>query len=139
MIEYHYELSFKLENEGRYSKWITDVVHGEDCVIERLSYIFCDDTFLLELNRKYLNHDTLTDILTFPYNDSIGLKGEIYISIDRVRENADALGIDKSEELRRVMIHGVLHLLGHQDGTKEQKNRMRNLEDSKIRMFHVEQ
>ncbi len=139
MIEYHYELPFKLENEDRYSKWITDVVHGEDSEIEQLSYTFCDDKFLLQLNRKYLDHDTLTDIITFPYKDSKGIKGEIYISVERVRENADGLGIDENEELRRVMIHGVLHLLGHQDGTKEQKNRMRSLEDGKMRMFHVEQ
>lgn len=107
--------------------------------MQNLVYIFCDDDRLLELNRKYLNHDTFTDILTFPYQDADGIQADIFISIPRVHENAEKLGVDKKEELRRVMIHGVLHLLGYNDHSEEEKEHMRKIEDQKLRMFHVEQ
>ena len=139
MIEYHYELPFELENEAAFSKWIAKVVAGEGQKISLLSYVFCTDEYLLELNRQFLDHDTLTDILTFPYKDPSGIKGEVYISVNRVRENAKELNVEFTEELKRVMIHGVLHLLGYTDGTKEEKEIMRRLEDVKIDMFHVEQ
>lgn len=139
MIEYHYELPFELENEASFSKWIAKVVAGEGQKISLLSYVFCTDEYLLELNRQFLDHDTLTDILTFPYKDPSGIKGEVYISVNRVRENAKELNVEFTEELKRVMIHGVLHLLGYTDGTKEEKEIMRRLEDVKIDMFHVEQ
>ncbi len=139
MIEYHYELPFELEKEAAFSKWIAKVVAGEGQKISLLSYVFCTDEYLLELNRQFLDHDTLTDILTFPYKDPSGIKGEVYISVNRVRENANELNVEFTEELKRVMIHGVLHLLGYTDGTKEEKEIMRRLEDVKIDMFHVEQ
>ncbi len=139
MIEYHYELPFELENEAPFSKWIAKVVADEGQKISLLSYVFCTDEYLLELNRQFLDHDTLTDILTFPYKDPSGIKGEVYISVNRVRENANELNVEFTEELKRVMIHGVLHLLGYTDGTKEEKEIMRRLEDVKIDMFHVEQ
>ena len=139
MIQYHYELPFELENEAAFSKWIAKVVAGEGQKISLLSYVFCTDEYLLELNRQFLDHDTLTDILTFPYKDPSGIKGEVYISVNRVRENANELNVEFTEELKRVMIHGVLHLLGYTDGTREEKEIMRRLEDVKIDMFHVEQ
>ncbi|MBT8204100.1 MAG: rRNA maturation RNase YbeY [Eudoraea sp.] len=139
MIEYHYELPFELEDERVYSNWITRVVEGEGQRIAQLSYVFCNDKYLLELNQKFLKHNTLTDILTFPYEDANGLKGEIYISVERVRDNANQLRVELNEELRRVMIHGVLHLLGYDDQSEADKLRMRNIEDSKLKMFHVEQ
>ena len=139
MIEYHYELPFELEKEAAFSKWIAKVVAGEGQKISLLSYVFCTDEYLLELNRQFLDHDTLTDILTFPYKDPSGIKGEVYISVNRVRENANELNVEFTEELKRVMIHGVLHLLGYTDGTKEEKEIMRRLDDVKIDMFHVEQ
>ena len=137
MIEYHYEPPFKIQ-EDEYSLWINKVVEGEGQKIDQLSYVFCNDEYLVDLNRQFLNHDTLTDILTFPYKGE-GVKGEIYISIDRVKENAKELNIEFREELRRVMIHGVLHLLGYKDNTENQKQKMRKAEDTKLKMFHVEQ
>ena len=139
MIEYHYELPFDLLDEGGHTEWITRVVLDEGNKIVRLSYVFCDDNYLLKLNQEFLDHNTLTDILTFPYSDEEGRKGEIYISVERVQDNAKALNIPFDDELKRVMIHGVLHLLGYTDGTAQDKRIMRAKEEEKIKMFHVEQ
>ena len=139
MIEYCYEIDYKLDNESQISEWIVRVIESEDKTIHGIVYIFCDDDRLLDLNRQYLDHDTYTDILTFPYGETEGIHADIFISIPRVQENAKQLEIDEQEELRRVMIHGVLHLLGNEDYTQEEKTIMRELEDEKLRMFHVEQ
>lgn len=97
---------------------------------ESLSYIFCTDQFLLKLNQQYLNHDTFTDILTFSLSNSpLPIIAEIYISIERVKENASGLNIDFATELKRVMIHGILHLCGYEDHTPEEKKLMREKED----------
>ncbi len=139
MIEYHYELPFDLLDEGGHTEWITRVVLDEGNKIVRLSYVFCDDNYLLKLNQEFLDHNTLTDILTFPYSDEEGMKGEIFISVERVQDNAKALNIPFDDELKRVMIHGVLHLLGYTDRTAQDKRKMRAKEEEKIKMFHVEQ
>lgn len=95
-----------------------------------VNYIFCTDEYLLRLNREYLNHNTLTDILTFTYSDAFSpIISEIYISVERVRENADFLGVVYQDELHRVMIHGILHLCGYNDATLKQKADMRAKED----------
>ena len=91
-----------------------------------MSYIFCDDTYLLDINLQYLNHDTLTDIITFDYSDENTISGDIFISIQRVRDNAKKFNVDFEEELLRVMSHGVLHLLGFNDKTESDKDLMRN-------------
>jgi rRNA maturation RNase YbeY len=139
MIEFCYETDFRLEYEEAIVIWIKNVVEGEGSSVEQLVYIFCDDESLLGLNLKYLNHDTYTDILTFPYGDAKALQADIFISVPRVRENAKSFGIDFSSELRRVMVHGVLHLLGYEDHNEDDRERMRELEDLKMKMFHVEQ
>lgn len=139
MIEYHYELEFRLDKENDYSNWINGVTVSESSVLDHINYIFCDDHYLWELNRKYLKHNTLTDILTFDYSQSKKLRADIFISIERVRENAKKLGVNFHEELLRVMSHGILHLLGYKDKTEEEKACMREKEDEKIKMFHVEQ
>ncbi len=139
MIEYHYEVPFDLLDEGGHTEWITRVVLDEGNKIVRLSYVFCDDNYLLKLNQEFLDHNTLTDILTFPYSDEEGMKGEIFISVERVQDNAKALNIPFDDELKRVMIHGVLHLLGYTDRTAQDKRKMRAKEEEKIKMFHVEQ
>ncbi|MGI9551342.1 MAG: rRNA maturation RNase YbeY [Aurantibacter sp.] len=139
MIEYHYELDFRLGKESDYSIWIEKVTASESGVLEHLNYVFCGDDYLWKLNRKYLNHNTLTDILTFDYSQGRSLKADIVISVERVRENAKELGVGFDEELLRVMAHGVLHLLGYGDRTDSEKVRMRDKEDEKIKMFHVEQ
>ena len=103
-----------------------------------MDYIFCTDEYLLELNQEYLKHDTFTDIITFDYTDGSAISGDIFISTDRVKENAKEFEEDVLNELRRVMSHGVLHLAGYGDKSKEESKLMREKEDEKIKMFHVE-
>ncbi|MGB5387474.1 MAG: rRNA maturation RNase YbeY [Eudoraea sp.] len=139
MINYHYETEFDLENIKEYTSWINTIVVSEDVHLGDLSYIFCSDEYLIKLNQKYLGHDTYTDIVTFNYSEEDVISGEIYISVDRVKENAVKFKEDFNKELRRVMAHGVLHLLGYNDKSKKEKEEMRIKEDEKINMFHVEQ
>ncbi|MGB5229647.1 MAG: rRNA maturation RNase YbeY [Eudoraea sp.] len=139
MINYHYETEFDLENIKEYTSWINTIVVSEDVHLGDLSYIFCSDEYLIKINQKYLGHDTYTDIVTFNYSEEDVISGEIYISVDRVRENAVKFKEDFNKELRRVMAHGVLHLLGYNDKSKNEKEEMRTKEDEKINMFHVEQ
>lgn len=139
MIEFFYEDAFRLDNEVGYIQWIGKVLESEGYGLGDLNYIFCDDDYLLEINKKYLDHDTLTDIITFDYTDSKVLSGDIFISIERVRENAAMLNIDFTNELVRVMAHGLLHLMGFNDKNETDIVIMRNKEEEKINMFHVEQ
>lgn len=138
MIEHHYELDFKLDEEARYSDWAEKVVASEGRGVDCINYIFCDDEYLWELNHKYLNHNELTDILTFDYSEGERLRGDVFISVERVRENAKELAVQFDHELLRVMSHGLLHMLGYHDNTAEQQRQMRSKEDEKIKMFHVE-
>jgi rRNA maturation RNase YbeY len=103
-----------------------------------LDYIFCDDEYLLKINQDYLDHDTYTDIITFPYGDLNVIAGDIFISVERVKENAVNFRVDFELELKRVMAHGVLHLLGYGDKSEEEVLQMRLKEDEKIKLFHVE-
>ncbi len=138
MINYNYEGSFSLTDEPYYSDWITRVIRLNDLLVSELSYVFCDDVYLLDLNKRFLNHDTLTDIITFDYSDGNKVAGDIFISVERVAENSEKYGTDFDAELRRVMIHGVLHLMGYGDKDEEEKKVMRQMEDSMMKMFHVE-
>lgn len=127
---------FKLKNSVKTSSWIKKTVKSEGASLISLNYIFCTDEYLREINIQFLNHKTYTDIITFNYNPSEGeIEGEIYISIDRVRENAKIYKTDFTAELNRVMIHGVLHLLGYNDKTKSQKRSMREKEDSYLSLL----
>jgi rRNA maturation RNase YbeY len=111
--------------------WLSEVARCENRTIGGLNYIFCSDPYLLNINREYLNHDTLTDIITFDNSESRNLiEGDIYISIDRVRENADVFKVTFYRELDRVMVHGLLHLLGYKDKSIHQKRLMRKKESS---------
>jgi len=139
MINYHYETEFDLENFKEYTSWINAIGVSENVHLGDLSYIFCSDEYLIKLNQKYLGHDTYTDIVTFNYSEEDVISGEIYISVDRVKENAVKFKEDFNKELRRVMAHGVLHLLGYNDKSKKEKEVMRTKEDEKINMFHVKQ
>ncbi|WP_411029379.1 rRNA maturation RNase YbeY [Spongiimicrobium sp. 3-5] len=139
MIEYHYETDFKLREETKFTDWITRIFESEQRVCERLDYIFCNDEYLLEINRKYLNHDTFTDIVTFDYSEGGNVIGDIFISVERVKENGLDLNINFEDELLRVMSHGVLHLLGYNDKKAADVDLMREKENEKIKLFHVEQ
>ena len=137
MISFNYELDFELENEALFESWISDIITSENKHQGEINYIFCVDEFLLELNQKHLNHDTLTDIISFDYSLGNEIHGDIYISIERVRENAADFKVSFEEELKRVMSHGILHYCGYKDKTESDEQLMRSKEDEKIKMFHV--
>lgn len=139
MINYHYLIDFKLDNENYYSSWLDKTCKTEDAVIAELNYIFCDDHYLLKMNQEYLQHDYFTDIITFDYAVGKRVCGDLYISIDRVRENAETFNVSFENELRRVMVHGVLHLMGYSDKTPTATAEMRAKEEEKLNLFHVEQ
>jgi len=137
MISFNYELDFELPNEQLYSDWISNVILSEKKSEGEINYIFCDDDYLVEINQQYLNHDTLTDIISFDYTMGNEISGDVYISIDRVRENAGDFKVSFEEELKRVLVHGVLHYCGYKDKTEADEQLMRSKEDEKIQMFHV--
>ncbi|UCD60690.1 MAG: rRNA maturation RNase YbeY [Flavobacteriaceae bacterium] len=139
MISYHYEADFDLEDDIKYTDWISNVVAGESRKLGDLSYVFCTDEYLFTLNEKYLGHKSYTDIITFDYSVENTISGEIYISIDRVKENARKFKVEFNTELRRVMAHGVLHLVGYKDKTEKERELMRTKENEKIILFHVKQ
>lgn len=139
MIEFTYTEDKPVLDEANYTEWFNLVADSEGFKIGDLNYVFLSDEELLDINRKYLEHDFYTDIITFDYTVDGILNGDIFISIDRVRENAVTYEVSFEEELRRVMIHGVLHLAGYKDSSKEDKEEMRRKENEKLRMFHVEQ
>jgi|TARA_B110000240_G_C13429676_1_gene423120 probable rRNA maturation factor len=124
MITFNYETNFKLKNEKSLENWIQKVIADHDCEEGELNYIFCDDTYLHKLNVEFLQHDTLTDIISF--DNSIGklINGDVFISVDRVADNARDFKVSFREELERVMIHGVLHYLGFKDKTEEDQKEM---------------
>jgi probable rRNA maturation factor len=124
------KIKFVPKKQNKLRSWIKDVAGLEGRHVSSLVYIFCRDSYLLAINREYLNHDTLTDIVTFDYSEGGDLDGEIYISLDRVRENAGKLEIAFEDELHRVMIHGVLHILGFKDKNPSQKSAMRKKEEA---------
>ena len=129
MIDFHSELDFKLENQEDISNWISRVIDDFDKEEGELQYVFRDDEYLHKLNVEFLDHDTLTDIISFDYTMGELISGDIFISVERVKENAEELGVDFLEELHRVIIHGVLHYIGFKDKTEEEKKIMREKED----------
>lgn len=139
MILFHYETDFFLENEDTYQSWLETVIQSEQKIVGEINYIFCDDDYLHDINVKYLNHNTLTDIISFDYSKFDTISGDIFISIDRVRENAQNFSIDFHQELLRVMAHGILHYCGYKDKSESDVLLMREKENEKIELFHVEQ
>ena len=139
MISYTYETDFELDNETLFSDWIAQVILSENKKEGDINYIFCDDEFILNINKQYLDHDYYTDIISFDYSVGNELHGDIFVSVDRVRDNAQDFNVTFDEELKRVIIHGILHYCGYKDKSKEDEVIMRNKEDEKIKLFHVEQ
>lgn len=139
MIDFNYESEFTLDNELLYSDWLSRVIVSENKNEGEINYIFCDDDYLHNINVEYLNHDTLTDIISFDYSLGNELNGDIFISIERVHDNALDFNVPFDEELKRVMVHGVLHYCGYKDKTDTDELLMRQKEDEKIKLFHVEQ
>ena len=139
MISFNFETEFQLDNENQIIEWLSNVIASEKKREGDINYIFCDDSYLVEINQQYLNHDTLTDIISFDYSVGNELHGDIFISIERVKENAVDFNVSFEEELKRVMVHGVLHYCGYKDKSQQDELLMRSKEDEKIKMFHVEQ
>jgi rRNA maturation RNase YbeY len=127
------DIAFELKEKLKHKAWLKNVAQAEGYKIGELNYIFCSDNYLLEINQKYLGHDTLTDIVTFDNSESPStIEGDIFISIDRVRENAIKFDT-ASSELKRVMVHGLLHLAGYKDKDKTQKELMRHKENEHLK------
>jgi rRNA maturation RNase YbeY len=123
------DISFRLPLIKKTRHWLNEIAEKEKGTLVGLNYIFCSDAFLLRMNVEYLGHNTLTDIITFDNTDGAeGIQGDIYISIDRIRENAEKYRVPFERELHRVMAHGLLHLLGYRDKTSLQKKLMRKKE-----------
>ncbi len=129
MINFNFETNFELQHESKLRSWIEASILNENCTLGELNYIFCDDIYLHKLNMEYLNHDTLTDIISFDYCIDKCLIGDIFISVERVVENASMYNVDVLDELRRVMIHGVLHFCGYKDKTDAERGMMRDKEN----------
>lgn len=121
---------FKVPAPRKTAHWIESVASRENFKITGINYIFCSDAELLAINKRYLHHSTLTDIITFDYSEGRDLEGEIYISVERVKENAAKYKTSFEDELRRVIIHGVLHLMGYRDKKPTEKARMREKEEA---------
>ncbi|MEN8702559.1 MAG: rRNA maturation RNase YbeY [Polaribacter sp.] len=129
MIEFNYETDFNLEDESLLKDWICTVASEQNFEVGEINYIFCNDSYLHKLNVEFLDHDTLTDIISF--DNSLGklLNGDIFISVERVKDNAVDFNVSFQDELYRVMIHGVLHYMGYKDKSIDEKKMMRNQED----------
>ncbi len=122
------DIEFSLDNPAETISWLESVCNKENKPLEALSIIFCSDAYLLNINQEHLNHDFYTDVISFPYSTD-KVEGDIFISIDRVRENAQNLDVSFTKELNRVMVHGLLHFLGYKDKTDEEITVMRRKED----------
>ena len=136
-IAFHYETDFLLENTESFIRWIKSVILEENKELGEVNYIFCDDKYLLVKNIKYLDHNTLTDIITFNYCEGDIISSDIMISIERVMENSSIFENSFSEELNRVMIHGILHLIGYNDKTDGEKEIIRKKEDYYVNKFVI--
>ncbi|RNC88151.1 MAG: rRNA maturation RNase YbeY [Winogradskyella sp.] len=129
MISFNYETDFNLQEETEFANWISSIISEENKKEGEINYIFCSDDYLHKINVEYLNHDTLTDIISFDYSVGKELHGDIYISVDRVRDNAKDFDVSFLNELSRVMAHGVLHYCGYKDKEKKDIELMRSKED----------
>ena len=138
MISFNYETDFELENEAQYEDWISRIIESEGFDEGEINYIFCDDEYLHKINVEYLDHDTLTDIISFDYTVGNLIQGDIFVSVERVKDNANDFNVSFEEELKRILSHGVLHYCGYKDKSPKDEALMRSKEEEKMQMFHVE-
>jgi probable rRNA maturation factor len=130
-------IHFTLKNKQVVRNWIFDTIQSYQCKTGEINYIFCSDEYLRKVNVEYLQHDYYTDIITFDSSeDEKTIAGDMYISIDRVKDNAQDLGVSFEHELHRVLIHGILHLIGYEDDTDENEAEMRSLENKALQNLH---
>lgn len=133
MIDFNFETDFQLEDQAQIQTWVSDIIISAGFELGELLYVFCNDEFLHKLNVEFLDHDTLTDILSFDYRVGKQVNGEIYISVERVADNAKDYNTDFDEELHRVMIHGVLHFCGLKDKSEAEEELMRKKENEALK------
>jgi probable rRNA maturation factor len=134
-VNFHCEdVDLALPEQERVTQWIAQLAAQEQCPLLEVNYIFCSDEYLLEINQTHLNHDYYTDIITFQLTEQ-AIHGDLFISTDRVADNATTLGVPFEQELLRVMVHGVLHLAGYSDKTPEEEILMRTKENEWIRKY----
>lgn len=136
MIEFNYETNFILNNEEQLTNWVESCIVSNKFKVGEINYVFCDDAYLHKLNVEFLQHDTYTDIISFDNTMGRLISGDIFISIDRVKENSTVFTSSFEDELHRVMIHGVLHYMGYKDKTIEEKEMMRSKEDQCLFMLN---
>jgi len=136
MITYNYETNFNIPDEEKTSIWIANCIKKEGFELGEINYIFCDDAYLYKLNVEFLQHDTLTDIISFDYTMGKLINGDIYISVERVADNAKDFKVSFEDELHRVIIHGVLHYLGFKDKTDKEKEVMRTKENESLSILN---
>ena len=136
MIDFNYETDFTIANEETISTWITKVLTAEGFNEGEINYVFCNDEYLHKLNVEFLDHDTLTDVISFDYTMGKLISGDIFISIDRVRDNAKYFKVDFINELYRVMVHGILHYCGYKDKSQEDAKTMRAKENHYIGLIN---
>lgn len=138
-IHFHFaDIQFSFPQRTQSKEMIAALIKQEGREINEINYIFCSDAYLLELNQGYLQHDTLTDIITFHYHQgSAPVHSDIYISIERVKENARSFGVSFKHEFHRVLFHGALHLCGYKDKSKKDEALMRQMEEHYLNLFHV--
>ena len=135
MIEFFSENEFQLQREVAITEWLSQIISSEEYVLGELSIVFCNDEFLHRINLEFLNHDTLTDIISFDYSLGKEVHGEIYVSTERVADNAQDLNLEFEEELHRVLAHGVLHLCGYGDKTDDEVTIMRSKENEALKLL----
>ena len=137
MIAFNYETDFELTDEKRTSEWIIKCIEKENHELGEVNYIFCNDTYLHKINVEFLQHDTFTDIISFDYSLGKLVSGDIFISIERVKENASNFKVSFQEELHRVIIHGILHYMGFKDKTDSEKQIMRDKENTCLKVLNL--
>ena len=135
-IQFSFQTNYPLKSRTKIKQWIKQVIEAKGKKTGNITYIFCDDEYLLEVNKQYLQHDYYTDVITFDYVENDLISGDIFISTDRVRENALAFGSSEKEELHRVIIHGALHLLGLKDKSKKEASQMRQAENEALKLLN---
>lgn len=132
MIRFYFETNFNFAGKNQIKLWLKNLIESHNLFVGNINFIFVDDEQILKINNQYLSHDYYTDIITFNYNKEDSVNSDIYISIERIKENANLYQTNIREEFLRVIVHGVLHLLGFNDSTDKEKERMRALENEQI-------
>jgi rRNA maturation RNase YbeY len=136
MVNVFYEDTKTLDKTPEFfDLWFGKICHTEGKLLGDVSVVFCSDTYLLELNKRHLQHDFFTDIITFDYSEGVRVAGDLFVSVDRVYENADAYNVSRETELNRVSVHGILHLLGYKDKTPQEVTVMREKENEALALL----